>query len=154
LYEDHKDLPKLVLVGKPVGNYNLPLERLKYFNLESKVLLLNDLSDNELAYLYQNASINIVPSLHEGFGLAALEGMQFGCPPIDHKYTSTSEISSLAGIHIDMRSKHELAAAIKNLLEDKSLITELKEYCNIQSKKFTWESSCSTLISYYLDQRI
>ena len=154
LSKEVNDLPKLVLVGKPVGNYNKPFEQIKYFNLESKVLILKDLSDNELAYLYQNALINLVPSLYEGFGLTVLEGMQFGCPSIDHKYTSTSEISSEAGIHVDMRSAHELAHALKDVIQNNDVTGELSKFCEARSNKFTWENSCSTLISYYQDPSI
>ena len=143
------DLPKLVLVGKPVAGYDLPLRRIEELSLQNHVTILNDLTDSELAYLYRGALINIFPSLHEGFGLSILEGLKCGCPSIDHKHTSTSEVSGNAGIHIDMTSAESLYKAILLFLDDPSLVDKMKVLATKRSEFFTWEKTVQTLIGFY-----
>lgn len=143
------NLPKLVLVGKPVAGYDLPLRKIEELSLQNDVIILKDLTDSELAYLYRGAFINIFPSLHEGFGLSILEGLKCGCPAIDHIYTSTSEVSGDAGVHIDMTSAKSLCDAIVNLLEDPDLVNKMKVLAIDRSKIFTWERTVQSLMGYY-----
>lgn len=141
--------PKLVLVGKPVAGYDLPLRRIEELSLQDHVTILKDLTDSELSYLYRGALINIFPSLHEGFGLSVLEGLKCGCPSIDHMHTSTSEVSGDAGIHVDMTSAESLYEAISLLLDDPSQVSRMKDLAFKRAESFTWEKTVETLINYY-----
>lgn len=149
LLKHSHDLPKLVLVGKPVAGYDLPLRRIEELSLQNHVTILKDLTDSELSYLYRGALINIFPSLHEGFGLSVLEGLKCGCPSIDHKHTSTSEVSGDAGVHVDMTSAESLYGAISSILNDPSLLNRMKVLAIKRSEAFTWEKTVQTLIGYY-----
>lgn len=150
LLKHSRRLPKLVLVGKPVAGYDLPLRRIEELSLQDHVTILKDLTDSELSYLYRGALINIFPSLHEGFGLSVLEGLKCGCPSIDHMHTSTSEVSGDAGIHVDMTSAESLYQAISWLLDDPSRLSRMKVLAFKRAESFTWEKSVETLINYYL----
>ena len=143
------EIPKLILVGKPVSRYDLPRQLVNTLGMSDRVTIFEDLTDQELAYLYDSASINIVPSLHEGFGLSVLEGLKRSCPSIDHKFTSTSEISGNAGIHIDMSSINELKLAMISIIEDPGSIGNLKDNCKSRSSKFTWVQSSQILSMFY-----
>jgi glycosyltransferase involved in cell wall biosynthesis len=143
------NLPKLLLVGKPVSGYDLPSKTIRELCLQDQVVVLQDLTDNELVHLYKGALVNIFPSLHEGFGLSVLEGLKLGCPSIDHKYTSTSEISGNAGIHVDMNSVDELSAAIRMLLSSPDLLWQLRRNAFERAKMFTWKETIETLLKYY-----
>lgn len=143
------DAPNLVLVGKPVAKHDKPLQILNQYSLQNKILIFQDLADEQLALLYRNALINISPSLHEGFGLSVLEGMKCGCPSIDHKYTSTSEISGSAGIHIDMNSIDKIAEKLIEILDDPKIIHELKDNLKQRNRDFNWENTTAKLLNYY-----
>ncbi len=149
LIKNSSNSPKLVLVGKPVAGYDIPLKRIEDLSLQKHVIILKDLTDSELAYLYRGALINIFPSLHEGFGLSILEGLKCGCPSIDHKYTSTSEVSGDAGIHVDMNSAESLYEAISVLIGEPALIDKMKVHAVRQSEIFTWEKTIQKLMDYY-----
>ena len=132
-----------------MAEYDLPLRKIEEFALKNRVTILKDLTDSELAYLYRHALVNIFPSLHEGFGLSVLEGLKCGCPSIDHKYTSTSEVSGEAGIHVDMSSADSLSKAISSLLDNPLLLHELKTFSTKRSEVFTWEKTVENLVRYY-----
>jgi mannosyltransferase len=116
--------------------------------LESKIITLQDLKDEELAFLLDNAAINITPSLHEGFGLSVLEGLKRGCPSLDHKFTSTSEISGVAGIHIDMTSVSEISNSLIYINQNPRKIDELRNRTKEISDKFTWQHTVNNLIDF------
>jgi len=141
------NLPRLILVGKNHNNLNSPVRDLiSLMRLESKILTLQDLKDEELAFLLDNAAINITPSLHEGFGLSVLEGLKRGCPSLDHKFTSTSEISGVAGIHIDMTSVSEISNSLVYINQNPRKIEDLRNRTKEISDKFTWQHTVNNLI--------
>lgn len=47
---------------------------------EKRIKFLGRVSDERLEALYKNASLYVCTSLYEGFGIPALEAMQYGCP--------------------------------------------------------------------------
>jgi glycosyltransferase involved in cell wall biosynthesis len=143
-------LPKLVLVGKPVAGHDAPEKRISDRCLGDSVVILSDLTDQELSYLYRNALVHVFPSLYEGFGLGVLEALKCDCPSIDHKYTSTSEISDSAGIHVNMRSSEEIATALESITRNTPRIESLRNEARKRAKEFTWEKSTSQLLDYYL----
>ncbi len=146
------NLPQLILVGKPVNGYCEPLLLINKYKLGEKVIVLPDLPDEELAYLYDGALINISPSLHEGFGLPVLEGLKRNCPSLDHIFTSTSEVSGSAGIHIDMSSLPDLTDALLKISQQRQILIELKLNASKRAKFFTWQHSVENLLKIYSNQ--
>ena len=97
--------------------------------------------------MLDSAEINITPSIHEGFGLSVLEGIKRGCPSLDHKFTSTSEVSGNAGIHIDMTSVSEISETLLYIAQNPGKIEELRGYTREIANKFTWSNTVDNLIA-------
>jgi glycosyltransferase involved in cell wall biosynthesis len=140
---------KIVLVGKPVGDYDLPGRLIANFKLESHVIVLSDLSDENIAYLYDNALLNIFPSIHEGFGLSVLEGMARGCVSMVHKYTSTSEIAGESGINLDMRDLSSFVSTFQDVVQNPDFLKIKKLKAKKLSRDYTWEKSVKKLMQIY-----
>lgn len=152
LLNDKQNIPKLILVGKPVIGQCDPLKIAKSKLLLNSLIVFSDLTDNELAYMYDHAKLNVTPSLNEGFGLSVLEGLARGCPSLDHLNTSTSEISGHAGMHIDMMSVSEIKSALREYIENKNLQKYLASQTVSQSKYFSWEKTARQLFEYYAEK--
>lgn len=74
---------QLVVVGKE--NEYWCKEVMPYIRkngLENRVIRLQDLTDEELRYLYEHAALFVTPSLHEGFGYTPIEAAMCGCPVV------------------------------------------------------------------------
>jgi len=140
---------KVVLVGKPVNNYDLPFKLILKNNILDIIEILQDLSDNELAWLYENAIFNIAPSLHEGFGLSVLEGMSRGCPAIVDSNTATREILGPCGYHVDMRNSAELSKELQLRLQNLGELMPLRVASSKRAELFTWENAAKKLINIY-----
>ena len=102
---------------------------------------LGYLPDLELPALYSGATAAIVPSVYEGFGLTALEAMACGAPVIASNTTAFPETTGGAALLVDPYNSNELADAMKNIMENKTLANTLYERGLQRAAQFTWEES-------------
>jgi len=84
LIRDHGDVvPQLVCVGRNGWLNDLAFERLAALpGLASKVTIINQVSDEELALLYRACRFTIYPSHYEGWGLPITESLCYGRVPV------------------------------------------------------------------------
>ena len=73
---------KLIIAGnantKEEIKYKIKLQNLIYENkLNYRVILFNNLNDDEIKWFYKNCELFIFPSTYEGFGIPILEAMVF-----------------------------------------------------------------------------
>lgn len=139
----------LILVGKPVGNYDLPRRLIGQLSLENIVFCLEDLTDRELSFLYERSYLNLCPSLHEGFGLSSLEGMTKSCPPLIHDSPVAREIVGDAGFYADMHNKYAVASTISYLLTNRDLVNNMRDLCYQRALKFTWDNAAREILKEY-----
>ena len=144
----HTDI-KLVLVGKPVDNHDAPIKKIHQYGLISKIVILKDLSDSELSWLYDNGIISVFPSIHEGFGLAVLESLSRGCPAIVDSNTATCEVVGDAGFCVDMKNSTELSATLQMTLTDHNQLRLLRGKSKNRADFFSWDKSVSALLNIY-----
>ena len=113
-------LPKLgfsmICVGSNFSDTENQL--FKKLGVQSNVIALENITNKELNYLYQNAFSLVYPSLYEGFGLPPLEAMNCGCPVIASNTSSIPEVVGDAGILINPEDTEAIAAALEVLLDD------------------------------------
>lgn len=85
------------------------------------------ISDEELNLAYQDSSFTVFPSRMEGFGLPILESLWHGRPVICGRNGAIGEVASDGGgcFTVNQNDPVELASAIKRLLEDDVLYSEL-----------------------------
>lgn len=76
-----------------VGGVN-PINRrlIKKLNLDERITEVQDISDEELKFSYQNSTAFLFPSITEGFGWPALEAVLCGCPVISDGRGATEEM--------------------------------------------------------------
>ena len=73
----------LVIVSKPTKYWMEEcLPYIKQEKLDDRIILLSNLSNSELRWLYENADLFVSSSSHEGFGFTPIEAAVCGCPVI------------------------------------------------------------------------
>lgn len=102
---------------------------------------LGFLSDRELAYVYNRATVFVFPSLYEGFGLPPLEAMACGTPVIVSNTSSMPEVCGDAAYYIDPISIESIAKAIMDVTGDEILQQSLQEKGLKRASQFTWEKA-------------
>ncbi|HQU25817.1 MAG TPA: glycosyltransferase family 4 protein [Acidimicrobiales bacterium] len=114
---------ELVVIGRPRpgGRVAAALERL---GLEDLVTTVSGVSDEELARLYAEAEVAIVPSLYEGFSLPAIEAMACAVPVVATTGGALPEVvgpDGEAALLVEPNDPDALVAAIRRLLDDPAL---------------------------------
>ena len=106
--------------------------------------------DDDLAAMYNQATLYVQPSYSEGFGLTPLEAMQSGCPVIYSRNTSLAEIVSNAGLTVDPNNSTDHSNKINKLWKDQKLRQELIVRGLKQSQYFSWSKTAIQTLDTYL----
>lgn len=142
----------LVIVGKK-GWYYKEIEQ--FMNniqnkiLKNKIIFTGFVPEQELVYLYQNASIFLYPSLYEGFGIPPLEAMASGIPVITSNTSSLPEVVGDAALLIDPNNYLELKDAIKFLNENYEKRMTMSARGKERAKIFSLNNFVQNTLSVY-----
>jgi glycosyltransferase involved in cell wall biosynthesis len=110
-----------------------------------RVRFLGYVEDDVLPGIYANATILVLPSFDEGFGLSALEAMACGTPVIASNGGALPELIGDAGLIFDLSRPDTLASSMKNFLCDKHLRLRLQERGLERAKEFTWHGTAELI---------
>lgn len=140
---------ELVVIGEPKPDGDTA-KLLTSLDLDGKVRFLRGISTAEVVDLYGEASIAVVPSLYEGFGLPAGEAMACGVPVISTTGGALPEVVGDAGVSVPTADAVALENAIRDLLADdeKRIALGLAGRARIQ-KLFSWQKVATELTAYY-----
>lgn len=101
------------------------------------------------AAIYSGASLFVFPSLYEGFGLPPLEAMSCGVPVICSNCTSLPEVVGDAAITLNPDDTAALAAAMREVLTNKSLAADLRARSLQRARLFSWSKTARETVAAY-----
>ena len=110
---------------------------------------LGFVSDVELAALYRAASVLVMPSTYEGFGLPVLEAMRLGTPVICARGSSLPEVAGDAALWVDADDDVDLSRKISHLLSDPQLAAQLRSASLAQATRFSWDATARITIATF-----
>ena len=144
-----KDRYQLVIVGQKNKDYYPLAQLVRDHGLEGKVEFLGLVSENELVFLYNSATVLLLVSLREGFGLPALEAMACGTPVIASNLTALPEVIGDAGFLVNPYDVKEVSSAIKVVLGDEALRKQMSEKGLLRAKKFLIRDSANKILEIF-----
>lgn len=104
--------------------------------------LLGRLSDQDLATVYSRASVLVMPSRAEGFGLPLLEAMTHGLPVVVSDAPTLVEVAGGAAIVVPRGNSQLLAEGVQQALTERLLWSAAGR---ARSRDFSWESAARRL---------
>jgi glycosyltransferase involved in cell wall biosynthesis len=143
------DAPRLVLAGRSMELSEPWLEALTKEPLASKAVHLGYIADSEREALYKGASVLVLPSFNEGFGLPVLEAMTVGVPVIAANRGALPEVLGDAGLLIEPDDPDSLTAALERMLTDTALARRLAARGLRRTRLFDWIASARALRTAY-----
>lgn len=139
----------LVLPGRPTEHERQLRELAQALGIADQVAFPAYVDAGDLEGLYALAQCFVFPSLNEGFGIPVLEAMRHGVAVACSRTSSLPEVGGDAVLYFDPNSAQDIAGAILELLEDRTLATRLAESGRRRESSFTWEATArGTLASY------
>lgn len=114
-----------------------------------KVSFVGYVSDQERLRLFREASMLVVPSSDEGFGMPALEGMTIGVPVVAANRGSLPEVIGDGGVLVEPDDHGALAAAMARVLDDEDLRRRLAAAGPARARRFSWDASAAALLAAF-----
>lgn len=104
----------------------------------------------ELVHHYSTATMLVVPSIYEGFGLPAAEAMSCGTPVISTTAGALPEVVADAGILIKPGYTHAIVEAVAGLLDN----SDRRRTMGVMGKErvrrlFNWDNTAQQTADYY-----
>jgi glycosyltransferase involved in cell wall biosynthesis len=141
---------QLIIAGRKPAEYTQKLENeIGKRNLENRVILAGEVTDEEKYWLYQNCEAFVFPSKLEGFGLPVIEAMRLGKPVFCSDLTSLPEVGGEEAYY--WRSfepeamKEVFLKGMADFKNSPAKAQSLKQY----SQKFTWQRAVEQYLEIY-----
>ena len=139
---------RLVIVGRHSGIRNVDRAALELAaTMRDRVDLVEDLAFSDLVALVASAQFAVQPSLHEGFGLPALEAMAAGVPVLAGRAGALPEVCGEAAVYCDPTSEDEIARSLMLLAGDEALRRRLSAAGRERAQLFSWDTCAAATIN-------
>jgi glycosyltransferase involved in cell wall biosynthesis len=104
-----------------------------------KILILNDINDRELLWLYKNCLFTIFPSFYEGWGMPIAESLAYGKLCIS---SNTSSMPEIAGDLIDYFSPYDTGELLERIIEnlDEDVRQDKEKIIASHYKQTSWDT--------------
>lgn len=112
-----------------------------------EVIITDRISDDDMVQLYNQCTLYVFASWHEGFGLPALEAMSCGAPTIGANTTSVPEVIGWDRALFDPHQPAAIAQKIAEALTDQEFRQELKAHALTRATQFSWDKSAQRAIA-------
>jgi glycosyltransferase involved in cell wall biosynthesis len=150
LFEAYASLPselrtanRLALVGVIEGDEMRQLRQLAGSKglADSELVLAGQASDDELAVLYKQCKLLVLPALEEMPAQQVLDAMSCGALVVGPDHASIPEVLGLGEALFDPASTREMSQKISDVLASAEFRQKLKAHALEQAQRFSWPAS-------------
>ncbi len=112
--------------------------------LKTRVHVVSDATDHDIAYLHERSLCSIYPSLYEGWGLPVGEAAWFGRTCITSSNSSLPEVCGLLADYVDPESPYDIAQKVLRTVVDRDRLRH-RERLLASARLRTWLDVASEL---------
>lgn len=142
-----------IIGGDPICNPEM--QRLKALREElgigELVTFLGAKDQDTLQFYYSAATVVVVPSYYESFGMVALEAMACGTPVIASEVGGLAYLvqDGLTGFHVPDRAPADLADRICLLMQNPALREEMSATAVQYARRYAWSGIADRIMTVY-----
>ncbi|OGE82178.1 MAG: hypothetical protein A3B10_02200 [Candidatus Doudnabacteria bacterium RIFCSPLOWO2_01_FULL_44_21] len=140
---------QLVLAGEIDQNYPEIRNQITDNRYHDSIIMPGRVSDEDLNLLYNAATLFVLPSLMEGFGLTALEAAACGVPIACSDIPTLREILGSGAEYFDPNNLRNIVDVLSGLLGNSKRLEELANLALSRSKHFSWKEAAAQTIKAY-----
>ena len=143
----------MVAIGKRTSYQNSVEEFVRKNGLSERVFIYNQIPFEELPAFYQLATVFVLPSVYEGFGIPVIEALSSGLPVIAATGSCLEEAGGEHSLYVDPYDHQSLANQINRVLNDPELAFTMAEKGKQYVCRFSDQQTAQKLLQVY-DQLI
>jgi glycosyltransferase involved in cell wall biosynthesis len=140
---------RLVVVGRRGWLYHDFFASLEKLEPRHAVIMPGFVPDEDLPAVYSGATLTVLASLYEGFGLPILESMACGTPVVSSRASSLPELGGDAICYFDPQNVEEMATVIKKVWGDAALRQKMRQQGFVQAARFSWDRTAGETMRVY-----
>ncbi len=146
-----RDIPsvRLRIIGPEDPRYPEACERARALGVERQIEWQGYIEPKALLEAYQTASLLVLASRYEGFGLPVLEAMACGTPVVCSNVSSLPEVVGDAALTVDPDDTQALCDAMARIITQPTLAEELRIKGMSRASQFTWEATARETLAIY-----
>jgi len=152
LPEELRSNYKLVLAG----GFKERSEEVKAYaeksSCRNNIIFTGFFPKEDISDLYKNASLFVMPSFFEGFGIPLVEAMSCRIPVICSNRGPLPEVTGQAALHFNPDLPLEIADNIIKVLQDRDLQEEMKNSGEERCKLFSWQRHAEQIIELFTNK--
>lgn len=139
----------LIVIGTPQKNGDIR-KLIGQLGIARHVTFTGRIPHEELVMHYARASVAVIPSIYEGFGLPAGEAMACGIPVVSTTGGALPEVLGKAGLLVPPADYLALSEAIQSVFDHPQLAYDLGKsgYRRVQAH-FTWKRAAEKTVDAY-----
>lgn len=146
LRESNPNLQLVKVSGEWTQNQQQQIEQL---NLGAAIVHLHNLERTEIANLYRHASLVLITSEAEGFGLPLIEAIACGSIVVASDIPVLREVGGTAGVYCSIRDIPTWVNTANNLLKNPDTAPSLNLRL-AQAEKYSWSTHAQIIAQTYL----
>ncbi len=140
---------ELVLVGGKGWSYQEIYDKVAELGLERRVRFAGYVPDDELPLWYNAASVLVMASVYEGFGMPVAQAMACGIPVITAETSSLPEAAGGAARLFEPQDEMALAEHMATVLDDSQIAAKMRQQGLIQAQNFSWQQAGQKMAAIY-----
>jgi glycosyltransferase involved in cell wall biosynthesis len=113
-----------------------------------QIQIMNCVSDGDLAALYRNTALFLMPSIYEGFGMPVVEALTCGARVALSRIPVFEEIAGGNALYVDPMDVEGWRQVMENAVND-GLNVSAKPWPQPNLKRFSWTTSAMTTLDLY-----
>lgn len=152
--EARRSLPpgtRLRVIGPPDARYPEAMALARSLDLFPLMDWEGHLPFDQLVEAYRRATLLVLPSEYEGFGLPVAEAMACGTPVICSNVSSLPEVAGDAAVTVPPGDLFALAGALKQVMNDTGLQAEMIRKGLQQAARFQAKTMAEQTLAVYED---
>jgi len=142
---------ELIVVAKETDNITTQ-KLISNLGIRDYVKFIDEIDTDELVNQYRLASVVVIPSIYEGFGLPAAEAMACGVPVVSTTAGALPEVVGDAGILVPSADTKALAEAISALVVSPNKRNNLSRIGRKRIvQMFNWRNTAQRTVDVYAE---
>ncbi len=148
LKEKYQTKLKLVFTGDGKQQKKEIDDYISQNNLSEDIIYLGYLPQEEMPYIFANATVLAFPSVFEGFGIPLVEAMKAKVAVACSECGSIPEVAGDAALYFDAYNPEDIAEKIYQLESSPQLREELIQKGSVVAQKYSWKKCAEDTVTY------